>query len=218
MIVPDKIVRSKRKTLSVAIDACARIIVRAPKEFPTERIFSFLEEKEEWIQRQVERISQNKTKLAPEDLDGWTFSLLGKPVLVRLTEQNRIRLLDGTLYLPRKNAKARLLKWLKENAKRIFSERCEVWSDIMQVTYQGVFISSARTRWGVCTADDKLRFSFRLLYAEKAAVDYVVVHELCHTVYKNHKKSFWKMVERYIPDWKKRRRYLKDNAVFMQIL
>ena len=81
-------------------------------------------------------------------------------------------------------------KWLKENAKRIFTQRTAYWADIMQTRYRSVSVSSARSRWGSCTADNALRYTFRLLYADKSLIDYVVVHELAHTKHKNHSPRF----------------------------
>ena len=217
MILPDKIVRSNRKTLSVSIDARARIIVRAPYCFPEARIFSFLKEKEEWILLQQQRAKTNQALFAPENLDGFSFPLLGSNVVVKLWEGRTVRFLNGALCLPQNNAKARLVKWLKENAKRIFSECAAFWAEKMGASYTSVSVSSARTRWGTCSAKNELRFSFRLLHARKEAIDYVVVHELSHTFHKNHQKAFWETVERFFPEWRKERRYLKQNAVFMQI-
>ncbi len=219
MINPDKIIRSYRKTLSVSIDCFGRITVRAPMRCSTERIFSFLTEKENWILRKKAERTGAGTLLPNENLEGYTFSLLGKPCRITLTDKSRIAF-DGeenVIYLPQKNAKERLVKWLKENAKRIFTQRTAYWADIMQTRYRSVSVSSARSRWGSCTADNALRYTFRLLYADKSLIDYVVVHELAHTKHKNHSPRFWAEVEKYVPDYKERRKRLKANGIFMQI-
>jgi predicted metal-dependent hydrolase len=88
---------------------------------------------------------------------------------------------------------------------------------LMGTTYRAVSISSAKTRWGSCSADNSIRFTFRLLYAPMAVIDYVVVHELSHTVHKDHSKAFWLEVEKYRPDWKIARKWLKDRRYLMQI-
>ena len=121
------------------------------------------------------------------------------------------------LFLPSDKPKERLIKWLKENAKRIFTKVVDEKSRQTGLAYKSVSVGSARTRWGSCTADNRLTFSFRLLYAPKGAIEYVVVHELAHVKHKNHSKAFWLEVEKYIPDYKIWRKWLKDKAYLMKI-
>ena len=124
---------------------------------------------------------------------------------------------ENLLLLPQKNAKQRLLKWLKDNAKRIFSTVTAETALRMQTTYKSVSITSARSRWGSCSGDNALHYSFRLIYAPKEVIEYVIVHELAHTLHKNHSKLFWAEVEKYVPDWKRKRAWLKQNGVLMEI-
>ena len=74
---------------------------------------------------------------------------------------------------------------------------------------QQVRITSAKTRWGSCSAKGGLNFSWRLLLAPPEAVDYVVVHELAHLVEFNHSPRFWAIVKGILPDYKARRQSLK---------
>lgn len=219
MIKPDKIIRSSRKTLSVCIDCFGNVTVRAPMRCSEERIFSFLQDKEAWIVRKKSETVRADTVLPPDNLEGYTFSLLGKPCRITLTDGNRISFdtQGNVVFLPKNNAKNRLVKWLKENAKRIFTKRTEYFAALMQTQYRLVSVSSARSRWGSCTADNALRYTFRLLYVEKELIDYVIVHELAHTKHKNHSPRFWAEVERYIPDYKLRRKRLKAKSFYMQI-
>lgn len=219
MLQPNEIIRSNRRTLSVSIDCFARITVRAPKRCGDERILAFLKEKEAWILRKQAQIKKNALSLPPEDLNGYSFPLLGKSCTIRLTDETRIRYdtQNAELYIPRKNARDRLVRWLKENAKRILTAVTEQKSVQMQTQYRSVTISSARTRWGTCAYDNALRYTFRLLYAPKEVIEYVVVHELAHTKHKDHSASFWNEVKKYIPDYKEKRKWLKERGVLMQI-
>ena len=219
MIKPNQIIRSNRKTLSVSVDCFARITVRAPKRCGDERIFAFLEEKKDWILRKQAQMQQNALQLPSENLDGYTFPILGKNCTVRLTDERFVRY-DApscVIYLPRKNAQARLVRWLKENAKRIFTALVEQKAAEMGTSFLSVDISSARTRWGTCAHDNALRFTFRLLYAPKEIISYVVVHELAHTRHKNHSSAFWREVEKYEPNYRQKRKWLKARGMYMQI-
>jgi predicted metal-dependent hydrolase len=87
----------------------------------------------------------------------------------------------------------------------------------MGVTYSSLSITSARSFWRICTAKNELRFSYRLLYVPKEVLEYVIVHELSHIRHKDHSRAFWDEVERYIPDWKEKRAYLKSHALLMRV-
>ena len=217
MIVPDKIIRSARKTLAVSVDCLGNVTVRAPYACSEQRIFSFLREKENWILRKKSQRAGAGMKLPPENLDGYSFLLLGKPYLVRLCDSRKIRVDNAVIYLPSENAKEKLTAWLKQNAKRILTNAVAAQSTRMGVQVSSVRISSAKTRWGSCSGKNNVNFSFRLLYAPKETVEYVVIHELAHVRHKDHSKRFWAEVEWYAPDWKTHRKWLKDHAYLMQI-
>lgn len=74
----------------------------------------------------------------------------------------------------------------------------------------GLRITSARTRFGSCSAQNRLCFSWRLMEYPDAAVEYVIVHELAHIVHKNHGPWFWALVEQYLPDYRARRALLRE--------
>ena len=83
--------------------------------------------------------------------------------------------------------------------------------------YKSVSVNGARSRWGSCSFDNKLHFSFRLMYAPPEVTRYVAIHELAHTFEKNHSARFWAIVARYEPEFRKNRAFLKNNAYYMDI-
>ncbi len=219
MIEVDRIIRSKRKTLALTVNRLGEVIARAPQRMSEERIRAFVEQKQGWLQKQKQKTERAGISLPTENLEGYGFLLLGEKYTVRLQKETVIRLNTQTkeLFLPEKNAKKRLTVWIKENALRIFTEQTQAWAEKMGVSFQSVALSSAKTRWGTCSGDNKIRYTYRLLYAPRAVIEYVIVHELAHTRHKNHGKAFWTLVERYIPDYKPRRKWLKERGALMEI-
>lgn len=219
MVQPDEIIRSNRKTLAISIDCNNRLIVRAPYRCGEERIFAFLQEKEAWILRKKAERAGCGIELPPENLHGYEFLLRGEKHKIFLMEESKI-CYDQTarvLYLPARNSEKRLVEWLKENAARIFSSLTAAMAQNMGVEYKSVAISSARSKWGSCSFDNAIRYSFRLLYAPKDVIEYVVVHELAHTKHKNHSTAFWAEVAKHQPDWKEKRNWLKRHGVLMHV-
>jgi len=218
MIKPDKIIRSKRKTLAISVDATGKLIVRAPLHCSEARILAFIEKKSDWIKKHQAK-TLGKDKLLPsEDLDGFKFSFLGGICEIKKQgARTRYDQGNGILYIPENGTDEHVRRWLKSRAKEILTPMVENRARLMGTTYRAVSISSAKTRWGSCSADNSIRFTFRLLYAPMAVIDYVVVHELSHTIHKDHSKAFWQEVEKYRPDWKIARKWLKDRRYLMQI-
>ena len=95
-------------------------------------------------------------------------------------------------------------------AKEVLPERVACWGAVMGLSPAGVRITSARTRFGSCSAKGGLCFSWRLMQYPPEAVDYVVVHELAHLRRRDHSPAFYALVERYMPDWRARMRLLKE--------
>ena len=213
----DRIIRSNRKTLAVSIDRFGVVTVRAPKRYTDERIFSFVNEKQDWILRKKAQMKGAGMALPTENLDGYAFLLFGKMRTIRLCDEKKVRINDDELFVPNERSRERLLAWLKENAKRILLQVTQEKAKEMGVSVSAVRISSAKTRWGSCSAKNAISYSFRLLYAPKEVVEYVVYHELAHIRQRNHSKKFWAEVERYCPNWKDKRKWLKDHAFAMEI-
>ncbi len=98
---------------------------------------------------------------------------------------------------------------LKEKALPYLTERTEYFAKLMGLKYNGIKITSAKKRFGSCSGKNSICYSWRLMQYPPEAIDYVIVHELAHIVYKNHGKVFYKLIEKYLPDYKKREKLLK---------
>ena len=101
------------------------------------------------------------------------------------------------------------IKSLRREAKTILSAKTEYYARLMGLRYGRITVTGAKTRFGSCSSRGNIAYSYRLMLYPEAAVDYVVVHELAHLVEMNHSKRFYAIVEKYLPDYKKRRALLK---------
>ena len=98
---------------------------------------------------------------------------------------------------------------LKAKARAVLPGKVAFWARQMGVTPTGIKITSARKRYGSCSGKNSLCFSCFLMNSPEAAIDLVVVHELCHIRVKNHGPAFYALLERYLPDYQKRKKLLK---------
>ncbi len=99
---------------------------------------------------------------------------------------------------------------LRKEAKRILPIKAAYYANLMGLKYGRITITGARTRFGSCSSKGNLSFSYRLMLYPDSAIDYVVVHELAHLVEMNHSPRFYKIIEAVLPDYKERKKLLKQ--------
>ena len=104
------------------------------------------------------------------------------------------------------------LRELANSAAAALPERVRRYAGQMGVTYGRITIRSQHTRWGSCSAKGNLNFNCLLMLCPEEVRDYVVIHELCHRKHLNHSADFWAEVERYCPDYRTHKKWLKDNG------
>lgn len=104
------------------------------------------------------------------------------------------------------------IKALAEQALIVIPERVRYYAPLVGVTYGRITIRNQKSRWGSCSANGNLNFNCLLMLTPPEVIDYVVVHELCHRKEMNHSPRFWAEVERILPDYKIRRKWLKEHG------
>lgn len=100
----------------------------------------------------------------------------------------------------------------REKARMVLTEKVACWAAKMGVTYGRIAIRQQTTRWGSCSAKGNLNFNWVLVLMPEELQDYVVVHELAHRLEMNHSPRFWEIVARYVPDYRVRRKRLRDYS------
>ncbi|HBB27250.1 TPA: hypothetical protein DCZ36_01985 [Candidatus Gracilibacteria bacterium] len=210
---PFEIIRASRRSISIQISRTKGLIVRAPFSVPEDIIHAFVERKSDWIRkhlsRQREQKEQRNTILYHlGQPHSYEYNLLQKETVLRL---------EGMFVFSGKVREASveqvmITKWYRKQAQQHLNERVAHFSEKHGLKYEQIRITSAITRWGSCSGCNNLNFPWRLLMAPEKVIDYVIVHELAHTVHKNHSSRFWTLVESIMPDWKTHRTHLQEEG------
>lgn len=212
----DKLVRAKRRTIALILERDGSLTVRAPKRATLLDIHGFIAEKTDWILRSREKLKAMVAHPKKEFVDDERFLFLGDEYELRLVPPQRPALkFDGGFTLSTSasdRGEAAFTKWYKTQAMTVFTERVYHYATLHGFEPKQVKVNSAKTRWGSCTSSGTINFTWRLVMAPLEIIDYVVLHELAHLKVKNHSPRFWKLVEKICPDFKRQRKWLKDNG------
>jgi predicted metal-dependent hydrolase len=219
----DRLVHSKRKTIALIVEDDGSLTVRAPLRFSMKRILELVEQKAKWVQsKQALAKSLPPTPGRQTYANGDTFWYLGKtyPLDIVTNAPEPLRL-EGKFFLRQSalpHAASAFTQWYKAQARHAIGQRVQQLAAKHGFQYKQIKITSAQGRWGSCSSQGTLCFTWRLIMTPPDEIDYVVVHELAHLVEKNHSKAFWEKVTAILPDYKIRRKWLKDHGHLLRLV
>ena len=125
---------------------------------------------------------------------------------------------DKLATMPRKLTEAEKNE-LRKNAKILITKRVEYFAKLMGVEYKRISVKFQKTRFGSCSTKKNLNFNALIALMSPEILDYVIVHELSHLKEMNHSATFWHEVEKVIPNYKQKRKWLKENGIkYIQLI
>lgn len=192
--IPITIQKSEKiKTLSLNITPSLEVILKMPDSCPQARANAFLKEQEAWLK---------KTFLAMQEKHSLLRSRLN-------TYKDKILVFDEV-----KNANDYTLTELKKILKIYLERKLPLIAQKMQTSYTHFGIRNNAKVLGSCSYHNRLSFALLLVCTQKEAIDYVIIHELAHTIHKNHSQNFWRCVQIFCPNYRALRERLKQRIVF----
>ncbi len=213
------LIRARRRTISLAVERDGTLTIRAPLGLSRREIDAFVAQKAQWLTATRERLRAEALACPLPTLEeGAVLPWLDGGLTLHFEPRRGAKREGERLLLPTANPSAALESWCRREARSELSARVARWAPAVGVVPAGLKINGARTRWGSCTARNSLNFSWRLLLCPAGQVDYVVVHELCHILQKNHSPNFWALVEGVLPDFRTRRESLQKRRNVMDFL
>lgn len=211
--VPVTVRRSARACrMSLRVDTMAdAVILVMPDGVALSQGLRFVTAKRDWI---AGRLAALPPRIA--FADGAVVPLLGVAHTVHHRPEARrgVWCEDGSLHVSgRAEFLARRLKdWLKDHAQREVAARAYPMAERLGRRLAGIVLRDQRSRWGSCTSDGRLAFSWRLVLAPEPVLSYVVAHEVAHLVEMNHSPAFWRLVHQLMPDAAAPRHWLRLNG------
>ncbi|MCS6944805.1 MAG: SprT family zinc-dependent metalloprotease [Sutterellaceae bacterium] len=214
--------RARRRTIGLQIDD-GGLTVSAPRWVRLADIEAAILEKERWIRAKLAEWERWRTRRRLPVLvlaDGGRLPYLGGELVLRLGRATATTQRVGDelwLALPADASEQQIRdavqSWLQAEARRVLGERLALLAQGAEIKPRGWALSSARSQWGCCTHDGRIRLNWRLVHFALPVIDYVVAHELAHLREMNHGPRFWSVVAQLLPGFETARDTIRDVPI-----
>lgn len=220
VIIPYDVIQTKReKTMQIFIEK-DRVEVRAPKSKDISEIRELLENRTSWIFN-----SQLKLKERKADVISSKDSLLylGKniPYKINTLQKTEKLILKNKIFqiftksksISEKKIKKMYFDWLLQKYTPYVEKKIDHFAKVLNVNPKGFQIRDLKSKWGSLTVSGHVHLNLHLLKTSKKMIDYVILHELAHLKINGHRHEFWRFLEKFMPDYEKRKKWLDENDI-----
>ncbi len=183
------VVRRKLKHARINVNESLEVKLIIPIHFSEAEIIDLVEMKKDWIEQKVSYFKNQKH---------CTFSLAS----------NEIMYLGNPIPQP----SLEVLTWYKKQASKYIKDRVVVLSSLHKCVYNKIYIRDTKSKWGSCSTAMNLSFNWRLILTPPEIIDYIIIHELCHTKVLKHTNAFWLRVHSMCPDYLGHSAWLQENG------
>lgn len=221
--IPYRYRYARRKTLGISVHPDLSVTVKAPEGTSPEAIRDKVRQRGSWIRKAWREFELYLPKQpARRYVSGETHRYLGRQYRLKVVEgtENSVKCLRGHFWITTTNRSPKAVQellenWYREHARAIFKERlteCYQLAAREKVPEPMLRVQKMTSRWGSCSDKGRILVNLELIKAPKDCIDYVITHELCHLKEKHHGPRFWKLLEKLMPDYEKRRKKLNLYA------
>jgi len=224
--LPVEIEAKEIKSLRLKVFPDARIKLSVPQGTPDKFIADFLDKKRPWIDKQLRTFSQTDAVEKERAIrSGTSTRILGRQLSIKVLSAARKRIVRDDHWLliyttapdDQNDVDRQFANWWQKNAKQYLSSQLEKMYPIVEkygVAMPELRVKKMQTLWGSCSRKyHVINLNYYLYKAPVACVEYVILHELLHFLYRRHDKNFYEMLTICMPDWQERRRLLDYEIV-----
>jgi predicted metal-dependent hydrolase len=212
----------RRRTMGVEVYPDLRVVVRAPIDCAPDIIAARVSRRAKWIKQQLERFRRFSPRTPPRRyVGGETHLYLGKQYRLKLAKGNEeeVMLKGGALMisaptlLTPERVRSFLMSWYRQRAREVFANILDRYFELFErrgCARPRIAARNMQRRWGSLSASGTMTLNVKLVQAPKICIEYVVLHELCHLIHKHHSTSFYRQLDKLMPDWERRKERLEQ--------
>jgi len=220
-VIEYSILYSDRKTLTIIVHPDCSVLVRSPKEASENSIEERVKKKSKWIAKHLDYFTNFKPKVIQRQfVSGETHLYLGREYRLKIVVDPKEKVVatrENIVVYTKQNDANRIRHlvefWYFENARECFSKslaNCFEKFEKFGFKKPALKIRRMKTRWGSYSTKGTVTLNLELIKTPMECIDYVVTHELCHILQKNHGKAFYKLLSKMMPEWEKHKKKLRD--------
>lgn len=204
--------RVHRKTLGLYVHPDGSVLVKAPNSTTDDQICEKVHRRAAWILKQQHFFkSFGNGSLPKRYVGGESHLYLGRQYMLRVTqsETDSVHYQNNIIEIScqrREDAGELMKEWYRVRAHQKFAEYAKPLINRFErygVQPSGLEIREMHTRWGSCTSQGKIILNVELIRAPKVCIEYVLIHELCHLVHRNHTKAYYELLDKEMPHWQR---------------
>ncbi len=205
--------RAKRLTLRVSsIDG--QPVLTLPPRAKLHEAQQFLESQESWLRKHLAAAPDRMIVQA-----GMPIPFMDEKLLIAQHSKSRTVLAPGVILTPaNKHTGKSVETFLKARARIAVTGHCQYYARQLGREFGRISLRDPRSRWGSCSTDGNLMFSWRLVLAPSRVLEYVVAHEIAHLAEMNHSSAFWQVVKNLMPEYQHHQNWLKQNGAVLHRL
>ena len=219
---PIEIIKTNRqKTASIKLKK-EFFEIRVPKHLSNNQIKDLIINWSSWMNKKLSESKNYSILQTNKYKNGEKFSYLGRNYILKINSGNTtsIKLQSGFFHIFVKEQdinnsdviKLLLSKWYINHAQNYLYKKTDLYSKIINVQPKSIRIKKYKSKWGSCSSNGNISYSWPIIMSPIKIIDYLVVHELCHLIEHNHSNLFWQKVQNYVPDYMFRKKYLNLNS------
>jgi len=218
--IPYRLHHADRKRLRVVVSPDLTVDVHAPRTANDEKVHLAVQKKAPWIARKLDKLETYHPLPAPKRyVSGETLVYLGRQYRLKVVKGSKqpAKLLGRFLWVwiedknNTQSVKKAVDQWYRKRAGETlgrYLEKCYIVASRHGVPEPLLVIRAMRTRWGSCSNSGRITLNVNLVQVPVHCIEYVIMHELCHLKHNNHSKTFYSLLTRCQPDWRKRKEAL----------
>jgi predicted metal-dependent hydrolase len=209
---------ARRQTMELSVERDGALVIRAPERATAERLQAFIRAKHNWVYRKLaEKDALRHIVAVKEYVTGEGFPYLGRSYRLLLVDVQDmpLRLVAGRFQLLRSETdrgREHFVRWYSEHGRLWLRARVALFAARVGVQAAEVAVRDLGYRWGSCGRRGTLNFNWKTILLPPSIVEYVIVHELVHLHERNHTPAFWRMTERVMPDYTRRKAWLAERG------
>lgn len=200
-----------RRTITLFVGHDGSVTVKAPYLAAVKEIDGFVAAKEAWIKKKLLTIKTEQS-MVPSLKKGSSVSILGRTFTVGVTKASAPYSDGNMLFLPEGSSGSALIGYIMPEVLSYLEIRTGCYSALYKLRFSGIKTGTAAKRWGSCSFDNVITYSVFVAFLPLKLIDYVIVHELCHTREKNHGRGFYGLLQSLMPDYREREKELKKYS------